>query len=74
MTRTLTPKKIREKESSVAEVTVRIIGAFNEYKVVEEMSTDLADDDMGGLIGDALRYAWKHGEDPVNCVMVMTFA
>jgi len=56
-----------------AMIHATIIGEHNTYSRNIETSTDLPPDPIGEVVVWVLQDAWKAGEDPTKCVVVLQF-
>lgn len=60
-------------EDKLAMITVTVISATNTFAARIETSTDLPPDPIGEVVVTALQKAWKAGDDPTKCVVVIRF-
>lgn len=65
-----TPEGV-ERQQAIIKAT--IIGVQNTFLSMIETSTDLPPDPIGKVVVDVLQKAWRAGEDPINCIVVLTF-
>lgn len=50
------------------------IGKANTYQARMTCSTDCPADALGEVSAHAMQELWKYGEDPVDCVIVLSFS
>jgi hypothetical protein len=58
----------------IAHIKATVVGKHATYCEFIESSTDLPPDPIGEVVVEAMQKAWKAGEDPTKCVVLLQFS